>query len=113
MLSWLPVLVLLDESLPRTLMSSLPRHDVRTVQQMGWAGAKNGELLRRAAAAGFGALLTVDRSLEHQQPVATAGLGIIVLIAPTNRIQDLIPLVPNVLAALSELRPGHLVRVGA
>ncbi|MCL5044064.1 MAG: hypothetical protein M1336_02105 [Deltaproteobacteria bacterium] len=41
--------MLLDEQLPRHLARELTRHDVRTVQQQGWAGLKNGELLRRAA----------------------------------------------------------------
>jgi hypothetical protein len=44
--------VLLDEQLPRHLSRDLRGHDVRTVQQQGWAGLKNGELLRRAAVEG-------------------------------------------------------------
>jgi hypothetical protein len=38
--------ILLDECLPRKLKYELPGHDVLTVYEMGWAGAKNGELLR-------------------------------------------------------------------
>ena len=41
--------VLLDESTPRRLAASFPdSFDTRTVQQMGWAGRGNGELLRLA-----------------------------------------------------------------
>ena len=39
--------ILLDESLPRQLGKELAGHEVRTVQQIGWAGLKNGELLNR------------------------------------------------------------------
>ncbi len=45
--------VLLDEQLPRHLAREIVGHDVRIVQQCGWAGLKNGELLRVAAAEGL------------------------------------------------------------
>jgi len=41
--------VLLDECVPRALREQLPGHDVKTVAENGWAGVKNGELLRLAA----------------------------------------------------------------
>jgi hypothetical protein len=47
------VRVLLDEQLPRQLAPYLTTHDVRTVQQQGWAGLKNGEPLKQAKIAGF------------------------------------------------------------
>ena len=52
--------------LPRTPAVELTGHHVSTVQATGWSGAKNGELLGRAGER-FGALLTMDRSLQHQQ----------------------------------------------
>ena len=52
--------ILLDEQLPRRLARQLSQHQVRTVQQQGWAGLRNGELLRRAAAGGFEIFLTGD-----------------------------------------------------
>ena len=58
--------VLLDECLPRRLKHELPGHDVKTVPEMGWAGLRNGDLLR-VAADRFDAFLTVDRSLPAQQ----------------------------------------------
>ena len=59
--------ILLDECLPRRLRRGLPGHEVRTVQELGWAGTKNGALLRRAMAEGFEVFVTVDRNLEYQQ----------------------------------------------
>ena len=50
--------VLLDEQLPRQLAREIGGHDVSTVQQRGWAGLKNGELLRVAAEASFEVLIT-------------------------------------------------------
>ena len=40
--------VLLDENLPHALESELAGCEVWTVRRAGWAGVKNGELLRRA-----------------------------------------------------------------
>jgi Domain of unknown function (DUF5615) len=59
--------VLLDEQLPRHLAREIGGHDVSTVQQRGWAGLKNGELLRIAADAGFEVFVTADRNLQFQK----------------------------------------------
>jgi Domain of unknown function (DUF5615) len=107
------VRLLLDEQLPRQLAPSLIGHEVRTVQQESWAGLKNGELLDRAEAAGFGALITGDQSLEFQQSIAKRRLGVVVLKAPSNAIEDLLPLAPAILAALAGLKAGTVSRVEA
>ena len=66
--------VLLDESTPRRLALSFPGSiETRTVQQMGWAGCANGELLRLAAEHGFDALVTVDNGFAYQQNVNELG----------------------------------------
>ena len=93
------MLVLLDEQLPRHLAREIGGHNVSTVQQRGWAGLKNGELLRVAADAGFEVLVTADRNLQFQQNLSQSRLGIILLIAPSNALEDLRPLVPKLLAA--------------
>ena len=83
--------VLLDEQLPRHLAREIAGHDVSTVQQRGWAGLKNGDLLRVAADAGFQILVTADRNLQFQQNLAQSQLGIILLVAPSNALEDLLP----------------------
>lgn len=105
--------VLLDEQLPRQLAPNLSAHDVRTVQQEGWAGLTNGELLARAAQAGFEVFLTGDQNLEYQQDLARSRLEIIVLVAPSNAQEDLLPLIGSVLAALATIGPGQVMRVNA
>ena len=107
----MPVRVLLDEQLPRQLARELTGHDVRAVQQQGWAGLKNGELLRRAADAGFEVFLTADQNLEFQQNLSQARLGVVVLVASSNTLEDLLPLVPAVLRAIPRSQPGQVVRV--
>ena len=105
--------VLLDEQLPRHLARELTEHEVRTVQQQGWAGLTNDELLRRAAEEGFKVFVTADQSLEFQQNLARSRLGVFVLVAPSNALEDLLPLVPNLLIAIRGSRPGEVVRVDA
>ncbi|HET6573392.1 MAG TPA: hypothetical protein VFG68_07310 [Fimbriiglobus sp.] len=103
--------ILLDECVPRPLRRELPGHDVRTIRELGWAGKKNGELLALMAGSGFEVLLTVDQSLRHQQNLAAFGVAVVVMVAPSNRLADLVPLIPGVLAALSGIRAGDAVEV--
>ena len=103
--------VLLDECLPRRLKRHLIGHDGRTVPEAGWAGKKNGELLRLATGA-VDAFITIDGNLTYQQNIASLPFGVIVLSAPTNRLEELLPLVPDILTALASLGPGQIVRVG-
>jgi hypothetical protein len=106
------VLILLDEDLPRRLRRQFTGHQVRTVQQQGWAGLKNGELLARAAAARFDVLLTADQRLQFQQNLGQSCLAVVVLVARSTKFEDLLPLVPSVLAAIGQVRPGEVRRVG-
>jgi hypothetical protein len=56
--------VLLDECVPRASRRELPGHEVKTVAEAGWAGVKNGQLLKPAGTQ-FDILPTVDRNLEY------------------------------------------------
>ena len=105
--------MLLDECVPKVLGRSLAGHAARTVPLEGWAGKKNGELLGLMSAAGFEVLLTVDQGVQHQQNLRTAGVAVVVMVAASNDIIDLLPLVPGVLAALAAVRPGDVVEVRA
>jgi hypothetical protein len=106
------MLLLLDECVPRPLRRDLVGHDVRHVVDMGWSSKRNGELLRLMVAERFDALLTVDQNLEFQQNLRASGIGVVVVLAKTNRIKELRPLVPQILAALNRVTSGELIRVG-
>ena len=73
---------------------------------------KNGALLKEAATAGFEVFLTSDRNIEFQQNLKKAELFVVVLVALTNKLEDLLPLVPSVLVALKDSASGRLVRIG-
>ena len=105
--------ILLDECVPRPIRRELTGHVVSTIREMGWAGKKNGELLALMAGAGFEVLLTVDQNLRFQQNHAASDVAVVVMVAPSNRLADLVPLIPAVEAALNYRRlrtAGRTVR---
>lgn len=104
--------ILLDESLPRRLRGELKGHSVTTVQDAGWSGISNGELLKFAAER-FDVFPTADQNFEFQQNLAALPMSVIVLAAPTNKIDDLRPLVPELLSKLSSLSAISFVRIGS
>jgi hypothetical protein len=106
------VRILLDECVDWRLSRAIAGHDVRTAQQMGWAAIKNGELLALASRR-FDAFVTVDRNLSFQQNVQALPIAIIVLYAKTNRLSDLLPLVPNLLAVVDSAKSGTVTVVDA
>ena len=101
-----------DESLPRPLTDLLVGHEVHTVAEMGWTSLSNGALLRQAAA-NFEAMLTADQNIEFQQNLKTLPMAVVVLIAASNRLESLEPLIGDILHVLNTLQPNVLVRVGA
>jgi|SRR5881394_307614 predicted nuclease of predicted toxin-antitoxin system len=103
--------LLLDECLDIRFRQHLIGHDAFTVSFMGWSGISNGRLLALAAAEQFDALVTTDRNLEHQQNLTTLPLAVVVLLAASNDIADLTTLVPDLLGALTSLKPRTLIHV--
>jgi hypothetical protein len=96
---------LLDECVDRRLARHLAGHEVKTARQMGWTTIKNGELLALAPDA-FDVFVTVDRNLSFQQNLGKLPIAVIVLASRTNRLADLIPCVPELLAALAGAKRG-------
>ncbi len=76
---------------------------IQTVQDMGRAGAANGLLLSLAAAEGFGALITVDRGIQHQQNINELPIPVIVMLAYHSRLAELQTLISGVMRLLSVL----------
>jgi hypothetical protein len=103
------VKILLDECVDWRLARDIVGHDVKTARQMGWDTVKNGELLALASKS-FDVF--VDRNLSFQQNLGSFSIAVIVLHARTNRLADLRPLVPNLLAAIESAAPGVANFVG-
>lgn len=104
--------VLLDESLPRTLVKHLTGVAAETVYDRGWSGLRNGELLQRASES-FDVFLTADQNLPYQQNLAGHRIRVVVLAAPTNRVEDLLPLLDTALETAAGLEIGKVEVVRA
>lgn len=104
--------ILLDESVPGRLGPLLTGHTSITVQRKGWASIKNGKLLALAAGE-YDVLLTADKGMEYQQNLATLPVAILIVLARSNRIEDVAAAVPAILAALAVLPPKTLRKVAA
>lgn len=86
-------------------------HEVKTVQQVGWTGKTNGELLR-VMQGQFEVFITIDSNLLSQQKLTNLAIGLIVLHARSNKFEDVEPLVPKILQTLSSIKTGQIVKIG-
>ena len=55
--------------------------------------------------------MTGDKNLEFQQNLKVSGLFVVVLVARSNKPEDLLPLIPGALVAIIHARAGEVVRV--
>jgi hypothetical protein len=105
------VKILLDECVDWRLARAIVGHDIKTARQMGWTAIKNGELLGLASDQ-FDVFVTVDRNLSFQQNPRGLRIAVVVMHARTNRLSDLLPLVPDLLTAIGSAKPGVVSKVG-
>jgi hypothetical protein len=85
---------------------------VSSVVHLGWAAFTGGELLD-AMGDRFDLLVTVDKNLQFQQDLRQRPFAIAVLRAKSNRIHDLLPLVPKLLSALPAISLGQVREIQA
>ena len=101
--------VLLDEDIDHRLRKRLTSHEVFTVHYRGWAGLKNGELLRTAEENGIEVFVTGDQNLINQQNLRDRRMAVIVLSA-TNW-----PIIKyhlaDIAAAIDKASPGFVQAV--
>ena len=105
--------VLIDECTPRALKRHLIKegHVCSTVQEAGWSGKKNGELLSLAET-DFDVLVTVDTNLRYQQNLSGRRIAIVVLRSSSNRLEHLRQYFPACATAIEKVKPGESVQVG-
>jgi hypothetical protein len=101
------VKVVLDACIPRPLRDEIAGHEVVTSHYLGLSRLEDADLLD-AIEADFDALVTCDRSIPWQNQFAGRKIAVLVLRAPTNKLEDLIELVPALLDALAEVKPGEV-----
>jgi hypothetical protein len=104
--------ILIDECIDERLRNALRGHDCQTARYAGLSGLGNGELLAAAEGAGFEVFLTIQ-GIEYQQNLVTRKLAIIIFRAKSNRLKDLLPLVPVCLARIESIGPGQIISIDA
>ena len=102
--------MLLDECVTRHLKRDFAGHEVHTVEDAGYKGLENGDLLKAAAGA-HEVLITVDRNLPYQQNLAGLNIAILILAAKRNSYVRLKPLIPRALSALETMKVGDIIRI--
>ena len=104
--------ILIDECIDERFRTSLIGHECQTVRHAGMAGLKNGELLDSAERTDFDIFVTVDQGIEYQQNLTGRSIAIVILRSKSNRLRDLLPLVPVCLATIESIKPGQAVSIG-
>ena len=104
--------ILLDESVPTRIGALLTGHTSVSVQRRGSAGVKNGKLLALAAGE-FDVLLTADKGMEYQQNLSALPVSILVVLARSNRMEQLSLAVPLILETLQQMPPRTLRKITA
>lgn len=96
--------VIIDECVPHIVKKRLPDRGIKTVQEMGWSGIKNGELLKLVERQ-FDLFITSDKNLRYQQNLAGRQLAIVLL--PSNQVPVLVSLLSEIDEAIGNADPGE------
>ncbi len=100
--------IIIDECVPAIVKRRLPQHNIVSVQNMNWAGIKNGQLLKLVAA-DFDVFITSDKSLRHQQNLASLDLAVILL--PSNQVPTVEALLPKIGEAPTNIQPKEFLEI--
>ena len=81
------------------------------MQEAGWAGRKNVELLSVVETA-FDVLVTADTNLRYQLNLASRKIAIVVLQSSSNRLEHLRQYFSVCALAIEKIKPGEVVVIG-
>ncbi len=103
--------LLIDECVDERLRFQFVGHECQTARFAKLAGLKNGRLLEAAEESGFDVLITADQNIPDQQNLRGRKIALLILCAPTNRLRDLVLLVPSALSAIDSIGAGEVMRI--
>ena len=95
--------ILLDECVPWPMSKFLPGHECKSVQQCGWGGLKNGDLLQKAEG-DFDVFITADQNLLYQQNLKGFKIGILEL--STNDLKRIQAVKETLNKTIQATKPG-------
>ncbi|MBS1793180.1 MAG: DUF5615 family PIN-like protein [Acidobacteria bacterium] len=100
--------IIIDECVPHIVKKRLTGREIKTVQEMGWAGVKNGELLKLVEAE-FDIFITSDKNLRYQQNLQDRRIAILLL--PSNQVPVIENLLPLIDETLSIINPSEFLEI--
>ena len=100
--------IIIDECVPHIVKKRLPERQIKTVQDMNWAGLKNGELLKLVEKE-FDVFITSDKNLRYQQNLQERAIAILLL--PSNQVPIIENLLPQIDDALENIEPNDFIEL--
>ena len=100
--------IIIDECVPHIVKKRLPERQIKTVQEMNWAGIKNGELLKLVET-NFEVFITSDKNLRYQQNLQNRKFAILLL--PSNQVPIIEDLLPQIDEVLETIRPNDFIEM--
>jgi predicted nuclease of predicted toxin-antitoxin system len=100
--------IIIDECVPHIVKKRLPNRQIKTVQEMGWSGEKNGELLKLVKAE-FDVFITSDKNLSYQQNLQNRTIAILLL--PSNQVPIIENMLPQIDEALENILPKDFIEL--
>jgi len=104
------VRIILDENIPKYLKIVLVEYDVSTVQEEGWAGMRNGDLISVIDDC-FDVLITADKNIKYQRNLTERRIAIVQLYS--NRLPLIKQIETKVIDALENVVPGKYIEINA
>ena len=99
--------ILLDENVDPEFGKLLVGHEFEAVAASDLRGIPDGQMLRLANGR-FDALVTMDKSIIHQQNLKENLLIIVLMRGPNNRYETIARMAPQVLQFLEDSVPGAI-----
>ena len=100
--------IIIDECVPSIVKRGMPDRSIKTVQEMGWSGIKNGKLLRLVVDE-FDVFITSDKNLRHQQNLESFDITVILL--PSNQVPAVRALLPKLDQTLTQLGSDRFIEL--
>ena len=102
--------ILVDENLPVRFFKELfGEFDVQTVNDLGWSGIKNGELMKRIEG-NFDLFITADKNIQYQQNLDDRTFSIVEVF--TNRLPLLKDWSERILETIRSVSGNEYKRIG-
>ena len=86
-------------------------HTVSHASDRGWERLENGRLLAAAAEAGFGAMITVDKKIKHEQNLGRLPLTVIEIDIGDSRLPSVTAIAQKILEALTQVQRFRFIRI--